>query len=334
MELSITSIFVLTSLLIFSNILLTIRLLNTYDLKADTESITHNVNRQKHQTPMQFIEARCPTVEPIKDEVLMDTPWSNQTTPLKNFDINISRWDVRRMFRLYDNVIVGQKFTALSKYYNVTLATQSSLERLSSIVQVAYHWAGPISISVYAAGNEEFNLLLLYLHYLQQCFVQIREQVSFHLVIPKEGQPSSMYINYVQLEKINDCTNPDKVLKMLLKSRTPQTIKWRVRNPYPQNLMRNVARKTSQSSFVFITDVDIIPSYHMADGLRLFMKSNIMCLSKKCAYVIPTFELDDRVNFPKNKTDLLRLIKKGLARPFHEKVLIYNQFATNITKYV
>jgi N-acetyllactosaminide beta-1,3-N-acetylglucosaminyltransferase len=50
-----------------------------------------------------------------------------------------------------------------------------------------------------------------------------------------------------------------------------------------------------------------------------------------CAYVIPTYELDERVNFPRNKTDLIRLAKKGLARPFHHRVFIYNQYATNFS---
>lgn len=54
--------------------------------------------------------------------------------------------------------------------------------------------------------------------------------------------------------------------------------------------------------------------------------------SGKCAYVVPTYELDERVFFPPNKTDLIRMANKGLARPFHHKVFIYNQYATNFTR--
>jgi N-acetyllactosaminide beta-1,3-N-acetylglucosaminyltransferase len=53
-----------------------------------------------------------------------------------------------------------------------------------------------------------------------------------------------------------------------------------------------------------------------------------------CAYVIPTYELDERVLFPRNKSDLIRMARKGLARPFHHRVFIYNQFATNFSRYV
>jgi len=56
--------------------------------------------------------------------------------------------------------------------------------------------------------------------------------------------------------------------------------------------------------------------------------------TKSCAYVIPTFEIDVRATFPRSKNALVRLIRKGLARPFHEKVFIYNQYATNFSKYV
>lgn len=70
----------------------------------------------------------------------------------------------------------------------------------------------------------------------------------------------------------------------------------------------------------------------MADGLEVFIKSD-SCTSL-CAYVIPTYEVDERVPFPRNKSELIRLKGRGLARPFHHKVFIYNQFATNFSRFV
>lgn len=52
-----------------------------------------------------------------------------------------------------------------------------------------------------------------------------------------------------------------------------------------------------------------------------------------CAYVVPTYELDRRVaNFPTNKSELVRLSRNKLAIPFHRKVFIYNQYASNFSK--
>ncbi|EDW01945.1 GH20168 [Drosophila grimshawi] len=96
--------------------------------------------------------------------------------------------------------------------------------------------------------------------------------------------------------------------------------------------MRNIARKGCQTKYVFLTDIDIIPSLNSVVELNNFFKT-VIC-EGYCAYVIPTFEIDVRAAFPRSK-DLLRgLIKKGLARPFHEKVFIYNQYATNFSKWL
>ncbi|XP_030387334.1 beta-1,4-glucuronyltransferase 1 [Scaptodrosophila lebanonensis] len=129
-----------------------------------------------------------------------------------------------------------------------------------------------------------------------------------------------------------DCLYPEKTLRSLLKIRTTKTLQWRLKNPYPQNHMRNVARKGCQSKYVFLTDIDIIPSRNIVPQLNYFL-SNVRCTGS-CAYVIPTFEIDVRAQFPSSKEYLIRLYKKGLARPFHEKVFIYNQYATNFSKWL
>ncbi|XP_063930795.1 beta-1,4-glucuronyltransferase 1 isoform X3 [Zophobas morio] len=127
------------------------------------------------------------------------------------------------------------------------------------------------------------------------------------------------------------CANPISALQHLVKQYLTSTTKWRKKLPYPQNHLRNLARKNCQSKFVFLTDVDIIPSRGMAEKLDVFLET-AKCAGL-CAYVIPTYEIDERVRFPPNKTELVRLANKGLARPFHHKVFIYNQFATNFTKW-
>ncbi|XP_044730531.1 beta-1,4-glucuronyltransferase 1 [Chrysoperla carnea] len=341
-NLSLASILLLT----FSNILLTIRLLNNSEIRASSEQTLaaaqisnqndhvvvarEKLEKLENCIPQQAIQELEDTTK--KETVYMDNFFqSNGSNFLKNFDLNLGRWDATRMYKLYDNVIIGQKYISLSQTYNVCLATQSSLERLSSLVQVAFQWSGPISVGLFAAGDEELNILLLYLYYLQKCFTQIHDRVLFHLAYPKDRAPTRININFTYLSVL-DCTNPDLTLKFLLKQRTPNTIKWRTRNPYPQNHLRNLARKNCQTDNVFLTDIDIIPSYGLAEGLNQFLKI-AQCKNNLCAYVIPTFELDERVSFPTNKSDLLRLVSKGLARPFHEKIFIYNQFASNISKW-
>jgi beta-1,4-glucuronyltransferase 1 len=188
---------------------------------------------------------------------------------------------------------------------------------------------------VYAAGDDELYLLQLYLTYLRRCYRTIRERVSFHLALPKER--AATHIRAIHLGDLAkySCVKPEQTLNELLKQRTGETKKWRIKYPYPQNFLRNVARKNCQTYFVFLTDVDIIVSANLnfAEQLDKFLrKAKCSNINNLCAYVIPTYELDERVRFPRNKTDLIRLANKGLARPFHNKVFIYNQFATNFSR--
>lgn len=129
-----------------------------------------------------------------------------------------------------------------------------------------------------------------------------------------------------------NCLRPDLALQELLDRRSSATTKWRLKHPYPQNHLRNLARKNCQTRQVFLTDVDIIPSADLAESLNKFLET-VTC-KNLCAYVIPTYEVDSRVQFPVNKSELIRLANKGLARPFHQKVFIYNQYATNFSRYI
>nr|CAD7395693.1 unnamed protein product [Timema poppensis] len=338
-NLSIVSVLILT----FSNILLTVRLLHYSDCS-------------KHAMPLPDIEPShedrelsLPKVPELPSSVAKANigsaacknfpneteNTSNRGVPFKNvnsvFQINsrLGRWDARHLFKAFDFAIVGDKFVALSERFTVCLATQSSLEKMHSLVQVAHHWSGAISAAIFAA-SDEFKLLEWYVGYLRKCFPLVRERVSFHLMFSKDRPPSNSKSEFPKKPKM-DCHKPEAVLDELVRLRRPETGKWRVKNAYPQNHMRNLARRNCQSSHVFLTDVDIIPSARLAEGLDTFLRTN-KCKGK-CAYVIPTYEIDDRVKFPHNKTDLIRLAKKGLARPFHHKVFIFNQFATNFSKW-
>jgi len=63
------------------------------------------------------------------------------------------------MVKMFDNVIIAeQKPSGM-----VCLATQCSVDRLHSIVELAKNWNGSISTAIYVAGEE--------LYYLQGRFI-------------------------------------------------------------------------------------------------------------------------------------------------------------------
>lgn len=318
-NLSIVGVFALT----LSNVLLTIRLLHSADCPRNTgieETIT--------------LVPKAPALTqslPCIDYYLSETPNRTERPIFTDLDLRLGRWgDAKRQYKIFDFAITGERFGDLSEKYVVCLATQSSLERLASLVEVAEHWTGPISAAVFVAGNDELDLLQIYVSYLRKCFVAIRERVSFHLAYPKDRSPTFIKnLNYFEYSKF-DCAKPKDTLNKLIKLRSSETSKWRTKKVYPQNLLRNVARKGCQSGNVFLIDVDIIPSINFTEHIDKFLRTT-KC-PNLCAYVIPTFELDTRVRYPRDKMDIIRLAKKGLARPFHHKVFIYNQYATNFTR--
>lgn len=319
------------------NILWLVRLYtpSRYDINLDTQQrLEQRVHQIKPAIKLNlpqhsYIEYRQPISTPITENNIINDTGTILT--FENIDLSYGRWDNQHMYKIKDFAVVGDRYAESSKKSLICLATQSSVERLYSLPQVAENWRGPISVALFSAGNEEYTVLRYFVTYMRLCFQNIKANATFHILMPREydnlPQVSSELYN---IKTKFNCQHPERTLKALLKLRTAKTLEWRQRNMYPQNHMRNVARKGCQTKYVFLTDVDIIPSLNSVPLLNKFLKT-ALC-DGLCAYVIPTFEIDVRSIFPRTKTNLKGLIKKGLARPFHEKVFIYNQYATNFTK--
>lgn len=245
-----------------------------------------------------------------------------------NVNMSLARWDERCLYRFFDSVLSGDKFIELSEKYTVTIATQSSLEKLHSLAEVSQHWTGPISVSVFIL-REEFLLTELYIAYLRQCFHHVRDQISFHLVYPRDYPPIN-YSNSIFNYKYS-CKAPDAVLSEILKHRNSRTTELKNKMSYPQNHLRNHARRNCKTPNIFLTDVDIIPSIGMADVLDAFLRKS-KC-EKLCAYVIPVYEMSKNVTFPQNKSEMIKLANNGLARPFHQKIYADGHVATNYSRW-
>jgi len=270
----------------------------------------------------------CTVNGSISGTVNPEEPGAKLLENLGVFYINwsLSRWDSKYRYKFLDFIWPGDKFLELSKKYTVTIASQSSLEKLYSVVEMSRHWTGPISLAVFVAG-EEFRLTGLYISYLRHCFPHVKDQISFHLAYSWDYPPSDK--PNLAFDYKRDCSDPEAVLSELLKLRSPQTIEWKHNSLYPQNHLRNQARANCQTEYIYLIDVDIIPCIGMADKLDQFLR-NSRC-NKLCAYVIPVYEIDHQAGFPRNKSEMLKLAKNKMARPFHQEVYKTAQSATNYT---
>lgn len=313
--------------------------LNRCDTNQKKESRfgNHSFNAQ-HQSQHQNLHTSSKlqgllTTTASTKRVAVNSHGNVSPIAFSKLNFNIGRWDNQRLYKMYDFALTGEQYEQSSQNSSVCLATQSSVERLHFLVQVAYQWTGPISIAAFIAGSEEFQILQYYITYLQACFPNIRNNLAFHIAVPADMVPTGNEKNIIKLGHNENlcCQYPEKTLRRLLKFRSSETIRWRLKNVYPQNHMRNLARKGCLNPYVFLTDIDIVPSRNITQQLNEFIQTS-NC-QKQCAFVIPTYEIDIRVSFPSSKQELLELVKKGLARPFHEKVFIYNQFATNFSRW-
>ena len=91
---------------------------------------------------------------------------------------------------------------------------------------------------------------------------------------------------------------------------------FKISHSYAVNPMRVLGHKFVTTPYVFLSDIDFIPSYGLYEYLKNVFKN--MKSMKKIALVIPAFECYNlEMDFPKNKQELLDLMKKELVRSFH-----------------
>lgn len=109
---SLLSVAVLTA----CNVFLTVRLLHSGDCPSAV--------------------APAPAPAPAPEELAHKVVDVEHCSPPPLRDLRLARWDARRLFQLVDSLVVGDRFAELSGKFSVCLATQSSMERLSSLVQV------------------------------------------------------------------------------------------------------------------------------------------------------------------------------------------------------
>lgn len=79
-----------------------------------------------------FSTLRRPQVQ----EVLVEEPLLVGKHIFDRVNLTQGRWDQSRQFKIFDHVYNGEAFEQLSRDYNVTLVTQSSLHKLHWLTQV------------------------------------------------------------------------------------------------------------------------------------------------------------------------------------------------------
>ena len=107
--------------------------------KSDTTNITES--ESKLNVP-RIVQPSRPSQDLLKKDNGISKCEKHDTDEVENIfksellDVNLGRFDSSRKFKMFDNVIVGEKYLNLSIEYDVTLATQSSLDKLHWISRI------------------------------------------------------------------------------------------------------------------------------------------------------------------------------------------------------
>ena len=213
------------------------------------------------------------------------------------------------------------------------LGAQTSLDRLDEVTELVTNWSGPLSISVFVP-DIELALGLKYIQYLRSCYPAIQSQVSFHLTYPAD-HPGLQEVSFHQDLESLDCQQPRQVLELLLEERGEEMMSWRPSYPYPQNLLRNLAKRGCQTDYTYIPDIDMVPTPGMDLQLETFLKKDQERNNcTQCVFVIPTYEISvNSSHLPHNKAELLDFLKEKQARQFHQALYSINQKSSNLARW-
>lgn len=227
--------------------------------------------------------------------------------------------DITGNYTSHPFVWPAQEWTMVTGESRVCLTTQASVDRLFWVAWQAEGWSGPLSVSIFAPGSD-FSVAAAMVFYLRRCFPSVQDRVSFHLVHTRARPPHPSPNPEVQHLNCDDPEESNKILLGLRDENEPHERR------YPQNLMRNLARRTCPCDYTITIDVDMLTVPFMAENLTGFLNSVSLTPCRKCSYVVPVYELDNTVTYPPNdKMELLRLLLRRHARRFHMKVYNKNQ---------
>nr|CAD7576973.1 unnamed protein product [Timema californicum] len=262
------------------------------------------------------------------NNLVVHPPWIVQY-----LDPSLGMLDSSGRYVAHVHSVVGSNWIKLSKRA-LSLATHASLEHLHWVAAIVADWPGPVSIALFVP-DIEYHLATTYIAYLQTCYPNIQQQVSFHFLYPVD-RPAQLFSEDDLKDVALECSiSPKKVLEQLLTHRPLDLLtSWREQLLYPQNILRNIARKTSPTTFMMCVDIDMImTSAAMNEQLEVFLSRNSTG-GVRCAYVVPVYEIHSNFTLPpRNKKDLLNLVAEKNARPFHIKVFAKNQGISNLNRW-
>ncbi|XP_059482690.1 beta-1,4-glucuronyltransferase 1-like [Neocloeon triangulifer] len=248
-------------------------------------------------------------------------------------------WDDRARYKHFPDAFLANHLLSLSKY-ETCMATHGTVEAAGQVVRAARNWPGAISLAVFAPASD-FLMTVVFIRHLRKCFPSVRDQVTWHLSYPRDMPPSLKNAHLLQLDFPCSMTTTEVLTKLRDTVDAKDTAEVR-QIVYPQNSMRNLARRHCRNEWVVCPDLDMVfpdPSEGASPFalLNRFLGGPMaadLCREKKCAFVLPLYEVENvrgEGRVPPDKDTLLQMVRKGHAQIYHLQVFDGNQGRSNLT---
>lgn len=182
---------------------------NVYCLSDRDANIVTNGNLSKRTTPCKNNSTLSKTTPQVN--------MMNNSPELFTVDTHLGRWDNGRLFKTHEHVYTGPSYRLMAASAVVSLATQTSVDRLYWLVQASRHWTEPISVAVFTP-DIEYGIAKTYFQYLTTCFPFIGDKITVHFSYPKDHPPLPIESSISDL--LDLCDQPVTVLRRLLKRRS------------------------------------------------------------------------------------------------------------------
>ncbi|XP_060614377.2 beta-1,4-glucuronyltransferase 1 [Anolis sagrei] len=232
--------------------------------------------------------------------------------------------DASGQYRIYRDMLRGDWDGQRSP--DVVLVTHTSLGNLHHAQRLAERWQGPFSVAVFAPGAAEVRLATATIYAIAALCSPLRQLIRLHLVCHANQVatfPESGAGDFARLQTCGD------VFAKLARIGS-HWHNYGANASYPNNLLRNVAKKAVGDQWALVVDMDMVPS----EGLREAFLALQNEVATPGVFVVPAFEIRHTRRIPGTKAELLRLYQVGETRPFYEELCPRCQAPTNYSRWV
>ncbi|KAH8421165.1 hypothetical protein KR009_006984 [Drosophila setifemur] len=228
---------------------------------------------------------------------------------------------------LLKNLVIGRKSLHIGCAETLTYTTIGDYTFFDNLRAVASRWRAPISFAIHTPGYD-LNTTLDAIQYVRNCLLDsetIKDWVTFHVYFPHQHMP--YYVPYNEHEVLNRpfiCTfaNGSQVPPPYKLISRNDSYKVRANLTFPINVGRNIARQAANTHFIFPCDIELYPSLGFVNQFLDMVASNHSVLAlepgqPKRVYPLAVFEIENGVEVPEGKDELIALYRNHLAQIFH-----------------